>query len=210
MPGVATTYLARADMRRCPAPACGGFFISAVNHAQTLCADGSMAAECYVAEADWSPSGLQSADQSRALAASGGFLWDGRLEQRRFGASGVYGVLLVDAAWISEWGTPLPVPSTAPLSAQARTPLMCLVPPCFNIRVDTLNSMSTLNVSGLDLSMSGASANDMLRGAAAMEAGTLRATGTITTDTNPGPTGAFGETYYATQFYLPLPFVTRQ
>ncbi|MCB9662385.1 MAG: hypothetical protein H6726_32400 [Sandaracinaceae bacterium] len=208
MPGAVTTYLARADGRRCPAPACGGFFLSAVNQASTTCADGSSAAECYVAALDWRPSGLGQTDQSRALSATGGFLLEGRLEQRRFGTNGVFGMLLVDSAWIAEWGTAVTPPSTAPFHALARTPLLCLLDPCFNIRADMLNDTATQNVSAADLSMSGASAADQTRGAQALEAGTLRATGTVMTDTVPGP-GGFGETYHATQFYVPLPFITR-
>lgn len=49
-----TYYTARRDVRRCAAPQCGGFFISAVNQEKTTCADGTTAEECYVADLQFS------------------------------------------------------------------------------------------------------------------------------------------------------------
>ncbi|MBV1856997.1 MAG: hypothetical protein KUG77_01205 [Nannocystaceae bacterium] len=43
-------YLARQDFRRCAAPACGGWFLSELNHQLLECPDGSIADECYVPE----------------------------------------------------------------------------------------------------------------------------------------------------------------
>ncbi|MDI3288894.1 DUF6748 domain-containing protein [Polyangium sp. 15x6] len=50
----ATYYIARRDLRRCAYPSCGGFFISAVNQDKTVCADGTTAEECYVADIQFS------------------------------------------------------------------------------------------------------------------------------------------------------------
>ncbi|MBK6812501.1 MAG: hypothetical protein IPG81_27175 [Sandaracinaceae bacterium] len=82
----------RIDERDCLPPACGGFFVQAVNQAETPCADGSMAAQCYVAELDWAPSGL-AWQTRRAVSAAGGLLLDARMEQRQLGNAGVFGVL---------------------------------------------------------------------------------------------------------------------
>ncbi len=46
------------DYRKCAAPACGGFFVKAVNQDKTLCADGTKAAECYVSSIDYAALGL--------------------------------------------------------------------------------------------------------------------------------------------------------
>ncbi len=46
----ATYYTARQDLRRCAYPLCGGIFVSAVNQDKTVCADGTVAEECYVAD----------------------------------------------------------------------------------------------------------------------------------------------------------------
>jgi hypothetical protein len=43
----------RQDLRRCAAPACGGFFVKKVNAVKTRCFDGSMATECYVSGFDF-------------------------------------------------------------------------------------------------------------------------------------------------------------
>jgi hypothetical protein len=45
-------YTLRPDTRRCVSPICGGQFLSAINLATTVCADGSSRAECYAAELD--------------------------------------------------------------------------------------------------------------------------------------------------------------
>ena len=205
--GAETVYLARHDARRCAAPACGGYFLQAVNQADTLCADGTRADECYVADLDWAPSALSASDQTRATGGSGGFLLDGRIGQRAYGGGVVLGELLVTSAWVSEWGAPHTVPADVAVHGLARTGLLCLIDPCFNIRLDTLNTATTLMVSGVDLTAVGASGPDQALAADALEAGTLRATGTVMTDTVAGP-GGFGETHHATQLYLRLPIAT--
>ncbi len=198
-------YLARHDGRRCPSPNCGGYFLQAVNQADTLCADGTRASECYVADLDWAASGLSAADQQRATGGTGGFLLDGVQEQRSYGVAGVFGVLRVSAAWVSEWGTPLTVPALdASFHGLSDNGMLCVLEPCFNLPVVTLNTEDSELVSALDLTDVGASGPQEALGRAALEAGTLRATGTIMTDEVAGP-GGFGETYRAQQFYLRLP-----
>ncbi|MBK8410302.1 MAG: hypothetical protein IPL19_20305 [Sandaracinaceae bacterium] len=205
VPLPAAAYLARHDGRRCPSPNCGGYFLQAVNQADTLCADGTRASECYVADLDWAASGLSPADQQRATSGTGGFLLDGVQEQRSYGVGGVFGVLRVSAAWVSEWGTPLTVPALdASFHQLSDNGMLCVLEPCFNLPVVTLNTQDSELVSALDLTGAGASGAQEALGRAALEAGTLRATGTIMTDEVAGP-GGFGETYRAQQFYLRLP-----
>jgi hypothetical protein len=188
-----------------PRPNCGGYFLQAVNQADTLCADGTRASECYVADLDWAASGLSAADQQRATGGTGGFLLDGVQEQRSYGVAGVFGVLRVSAAWVSEWGTPLTVPALdASFHGLSDNGMLCVLEPCFNLPVVTLNTEDSELVSALDLTDVGASGPQEALGRAALEAGTLRATGTIMTDEVAGP-GGFGETYRAQQFYLRLP-----
>jgi len=198
-------YLARHDGRRCAAPACGGYFLQAVNQEDTLCADGTRASECYVADLDWADSGLSAGDQQRATGGSGGLLFDGAQEQRGYPGGSVFGVLRVSAAWVSEWGTALTVPVTNVSFHQlSNNGMLCWLDPCFNLPVATRNTEDSELVSGLDLSAAGASGPQEALGQAALDAGTLRATGTIMTDDVAGP-GGFGETYHAQQFYLRLP-----
>jgi hypothetical protein len=126
------------------------------------------------------------------------------MEQRAYGDGVVFGELKVDAAWVSEWGTPHTVPASVAAHGFARTGRLCIVDPCFDILMSTLNTDTSLSISGVDLSAVGASGPEQALGVAALDDGTLRATGTVMTDAVAGP-GGFGETYHATQFYLRLP-----
>src|SRR5687767_8551400 len=51
-------YVARRDVRRCLAPACGGLWVERVNRSWTRCADGVYAASCYVGDFDRAALGL--------------------------------------------------------------------------------------------------------------------------------------------------------
>ena len=44
-------YVVRADMRLCPSPLCGGYWVAIANGARTRCADGLRYPRCYVARA---------------------------------------------------------------------------------------------------------------------------------------------------------------
>ena len=82
--------------------------------------------------------------------------------------------------------------------------LRCLVAPCFNLDLVVLNLGTSDAVSGLDLRGAGATAADVTAGHSAAATGDLRVFGTISTDTTPGPGGAFGRTLDARQFFLPV------
>jgi hypothetical protein len=54
-------FAIRADGRLCPAPTCGGFWVSELNQSETHCADGTVATQttgCYVAELNSDTQGL--------------------------------------------------------------------------------------------------------------------------------------------------------
>jgi hypothetical protein len=90
-------YLARADVRRCAFPLCGGFFVSRVNSAQTRCANGRWSRECYVAEIDWR--GPIEIEARRALLR-------GSLVARRYPRLGNLGAFRVTESWHSPTETP--------------------------------------------------------------------------------------------------------
>jgi Kazal-type serine protease inhibitor domain len=52
----------RPDLRTCAAPTCGGIFVKRVNQESTRCADGLLAADCYVATFDAAGMGLSVAE----------------------------------------------------------------------------------------------------------------------------------------------------
>jgi hypothetical protein len=66
--GVYTYYSITADTRRCPAPACGGFFLQRLNRSITWCADGSGADRCYTPVLDWHEANLSDALQAQLVA----------------------------------------------------------------------------------------------------------------------------------------------
>lgn len=203
--GDSGTFLMRRDTRRCAAPLCGGWWVSRVNHPMTMCHDGTLATECYVAGIYWDPSRFSSGASARAMSAVGGMLLTGTIASSSFPPSGVMlGELVVMGAWAAEWGVPESAPSTQRFDQLRDNGMRCLIPPCFNVAVSLLNTATTGTASSVDLNATGASPAQRADGDAAFSAGTLRVTGTITTDTVPGPGGAFGETYHATQFYLPI------
>jgi len=196
-------YLARRDYRRCAYPFCGGFWLHAVNRASTMCADGSMDVECYVGEIDWTALGLSAAEASAVEASAGNLLVSGVTELRSLGGRTV-GVLAAAEAWHAEWGTTGITAGATTFYSVEDNGLRCLVAPCFNLDLVVLNLGTSDAVSGLDLRGAGATAADVARGHSAAATGDLRVLGAISTDTTPGPGGAFGRTLDARQFFLPV------
>lgn len=73
---LAPYYTVRQDTRRCAAPLCGGYWVALAGQPRTRCADGSVAAECYVAElglppgVDWEAGDLVYGGLSRVMHAA--------------------------------------------------------------------------------------------------------------------------------------------
>jgi hypothetical protein len=65
--GAYTYFRIATDLRKCSAPACGGFFIDRLNRSTTTCHDGSVAGSCYTPELDWGESNLTSTEQRQKL-----------------------------------------------------------------------------------------------------------------------------------------------
>jgi len=202
----ALSYLVFRDFRRCAAPLCGGFWVQAVNHTVTVCADGTSSADgCYVGGINWSTLSLSDEERSLAEATAGSLIIDGTLETRSFEPGGVeLGSIVVDAAWGAPWGPAMTRPSNERFYNATDNGISCLVPPCFNRDLAYLNTGVTDVVSAIDLTMTAASAEQLTLAGNALSAGNLRVAGTITDDTEPGPSGDFGRTLEAIQFYLPI------
>ena len=69
VPGTVVLEL-HPDMRDCLSPMCGGWFVERVNHPTLRCLDGSVAAQCYVLEVDWTALGLDPVRQDALVAAA--------------------------------------------------------------------------------------------------------------------------------------------
>lgn len=50
-PAGTAMFVVRHDLRLCPSPMCGGYWVALANGARTRCLDGLMRAQCYVARA---------------------------------------------------------------------------------------------------------------------------------------------------------------
>jgi hypothetical protein len=139
-------FAVRADLyRKCAYPMCGGYFVHRVNTAKTLCADGNYAAECYVATVDLSGTGLTSDEQSAVYVGSSilrGKITKTTINKTKFGAFDATEV------WAGETG------STASGSVYRAKDngIKCVKAPCPTITVVKLDTTSTRNISGLDLS----------------------------------------------------------
>ena len=91
-------FRVRADLRMCPSPRCGGYWVSRVNRATTTCADGTTRPWCYVAGIDhltFVPAQAKGTDRNA------GFLLRGRIV-RGSGESWSLGRLIATDKWIEK------------------------------------------------------------------------------------------------------------
>lgn len=183
----------RHDTRRCVSPVCGGFWVSRVNQRTLRCADGSTAAECYVAEVDYSGLGLPEGE----LAAVGdrAVIYRGRIVSRTYGTFGNLGQLIVQEGWRAASDAT----STDTVFATRNTERVCVRAPCPTYDANKLNGTTSHTLTGVDLSgVAGVSRADLRAGtdALATTSGLLVA----------GSVRSIGQnrTLAASQFYLRL------
>ena len=148
----ATAYLVvRADLRRCAAPMCGGFFVSRANYATVKCADGGFKAECYVPGASFASLGLDDgeADYVTGRMRAGHAIVRGSIAPRSYSGFGNLGILNVTEAW-DAWTDQAP---TGTLRAVASTGIQCIAAPCPTLHATELNrNAHDTQITGLDLS----------------------------------------------------------
>lgn len=124
----------RHDTRRCVSPLCGGSWVDAVQRASTVCVDGRSAPECYVAEVDWSGSGLNDAEVDDLT--SHGYLVRGKIVPRAFGSFGTLGVFVVTEAWRAATDGA----AAGTFTMNRDNGVRCVRAPCFSIASQRLNS----------------------------------------------------------------------
>lgn len=136
----------RPDFRRCAAPACGGSFVRALNRELTTCADGSEAAECYVARIDLGRLGLSneeakqlSREQSR-LVLVGTIIPPTRHDQG-------FGSLFAERAYrgVKEV-SPVDEPPAGATLLTTNTGIACVLAPCPTHQGLVVNEGRTLKV----------------------------------------------------------------
>lgn len=136
-------FVVRHDLRLCPSPMCGGYWVVLANAARTLCADGLRRPRCYVARAV----GIGDIPEE--------WLVRGAIET----APDTFGVLRVSDVYA-------PAGKTAVSGGFYRifdNGIRCVRAPCFSTTVSRVNGSSRTTVSDLDLAASGANPAEIRR-----------------------------------------------
>lgn len=191
-----TYYSARRDYRRCAWPMCGGWWVRRVNLTTTRCANGTYAAECYVERLDLGRLGTAG---TRFDATTG--LMRGSIVSNVINGTN-WGKFSATEGWSASSGAK---PIAGTFRRLQDNGIRCITYPCFTTHAARLNQVYHSNVSGVDLSTTGATEREI--NAALNAIGTPRgagilAVGTIRSVPNAGPAGR-GLTFGATQFYTP-------
>ena len=184
-----SVFRVRPDLRMCPSPMCGGFFVSRVNRATTTCADGTVRAWCYVAGIDHAaPVRIRTQGAGR----DGTFLLRGRIV-RGTAESRSLGRLIATAEWIA--ATPAPWSGTVYLVID--TGVRCIRAPCFSLRTATVNTTRTASASGLELSIVAAPPAIVRKAQTALTTGGLLVAGTTRRDADGGRTVVAAQFFFA-------------
>ncbi len=157
-----TYFSVRPDLRECPSPECGGFFIQRVNRELTRCASGQPARECQVTEIDLSALGLSDAEQQALMEnlSQGRGLIRGRVMATPVNRLVKRAILLATEGWIAG-GDTTPAGSYYRVTDRG---IMCLHEPCPAFREAKLNARNKMNIAGFDLSGSGATEERIKQG----------------------------------------------
>ncbi len=151
------------DTRRCAFPQCGGVYVAKVNGTQTRCADGSVAARCYVAQIDVSALDLpeqQAADLVENALAGNVILRTKSLSMtsnvapRAAGAADSAARVAVLRA-VEGWQRLAPSENSAIKGTVYRgsdSGIRCIQAPCPSLRAAKINGRKTWNVEGIDFS----------------------------------------------------------
>jgi len=141
-------YVVRHDLRLCPSPMCGGYWIALANGARTRCLDGLRRPRCYVA---------------RALDAKRRPVGDIPEEWLVRGAieAGVdkLGVLLVSAVYAPAGKAKV----SGGFYRVFDNGIRCIRAPCFSTTVSQVNGSTRTTVSDVDLAASGANSAEIRR-----------------------------------------------
>lgn len=196
---VSSYYLARADPRLCPSPFCGGIWVKRVNQEQTTCGDGVARSECYAAMADLRL--MRNTEEARArlgrLISEGRAIARGKLVRGRVDGFPELDVLVVSEVWTASSSQARPRGAFHRLRDNG---VRCITIPCFSTHAAVLNTRRHTDVSGVDLTRTGAPIKEQLeaRTRGALTRAGLIASGRVIR------AGA-GRTFAATQFYVRAP-----
>jgi hypothetical protein len=189
-------FTARPDYRRCVSPLCGGYFVKAVNKKLTVCADGSIRPECYVASIEY---GKNPVSAGGSFSNNTPLFLIGEIEPRifpHFGNLGIFRAKLVARSATENT-------ATATFYGVTNNGIVCITDPCFSYDQQKLNiPVRITKLSDINLEMSGATPD------AIAKAYSLLATGEPLYASGKNQRyiglGGVGVRFVAEQFYLPV------
>src|SRR5262249_35428299 len=144
------------DTRACPAPSCGGYWVTRANKSTTKCADGSYASSCYAADLDLSRLALSSAEETKLLNSIGndgdetGVVIRASLTKTTIASHPDLGLLKATEAWRAPSAGTVSVGST--FYKVTDSGIRCITTPCASEKAAKLNISSSKNITDLDLS----------------------------------------------------------
>lgn len=157
--GTYTYFEIWSDLRKCAAPACGGFYLHRLNRSTTVCHDGRSRSRCYTPELDWSEANLDSelraqlVDAANRGATSPGAvaIVRGRFAPKYYKGFGDLGRFIVTEAWVAENDA-----VSEGVFVKARdNGIRCITSPCATITEKALNTSRSANIHALDWSAGG-------------------------------------------------------
>ena len=151
-------FTAQADMRLCPSPLCGGYWVALANGVRTRCGDGQRQVRCYVARAI-NRTGERTLQLPEGALVRGAIEVGPRLGTRTLDRLRVWAVYL-------RAGTA--TPSGGGYYRVVDNGIRCIRAPCFSYRAGAVNGSSSVTASSVDLSASDASPAEIERAQAAL------------------------------------------
>jgi hypothetical protein len=188
----------RDDLRMCPSPECGGFYVKALNRLTTLCADGSQSADCQVLQLDFSLLDMnenEQADFQQAFTVGMGIIKGKLFQSQQNGI--LFPTLEIYEAWLAQAGKE---PGNGVFFQVHDTGIQCITSPCLTVDESLINLPGDRFIAGVDLSSSGAETDQINAGYQEMKTGFVIATGRHKIVY--GPAG-FSQILIASEFYLP-------
>jgi hypothetical protein len=195
-----------ADLRLCPSPMCGGYFVKQINKLKTICADGVLRDECHVMQLDGKALGWtqQQTDDyfNNVFGAKTGIVrgnFAHALDATTPAVSNSPDTLTITEAWQAQSKNV----STNPVYHVKDLGIVCIAYPCLDDTIEQLLNaweMKDKMITDVRLNFSGATQTQINAGYKAFAGDGILVAGThrLTTD-------KLGKLLIANQFYLPVP-----
>lgn len=149
--GVYTYFTLTADLRKCAAPVCGGFFLNRLNASTTKCVDGSYQTDCYTPELDLSEAGLPASAFDKLVSAANVVnnthaIVRGRFAKTNSTPQPSLGRFVVTEVWLAQSDA---VPSGV-FAKVLDNGIRCITAPCPSTTEKALNSSRKANIADID------------------------------------------------------------